>query len=129
MLIKMLSQEGINEEYFLEDIRAIVENRELLDEDRTWLLLEEHLGVIIPEVSTPKIAEYLTPPIAEPRPIEDTRPEITLKEVTPLFDELESVVSAAYKGNRMEGINITQKAWEEAGIDTEEVYAKVRKDI
>jgi len=129
MIVTQLNQEGINDEYLLEDVIALVENRGLLDEDRTWLLLEEQLGIIIPTVASPQILEYPTLPTPEPRPKTEPRPEIIIKEVTPLLEELENVVLGAYRGLSLKDLNLTPHAWKDVGIIPEEIYAKVRKDF
>lgn len=107
-LLKMLEQEGLSGEYFQEDIKAMLENGELLDEEGAWKILKEQLGVKVP-TSKP--------------------PEIEIKEVPPLLEELESIVSAAYNGVSLEEINLTQQVWDATGINLQEVYNKVNEGV
>lgn len=109
-LLKFLSQAGINDELIHEDVKAMLNKSELLDEDRTWNVLVNRLGVKAPLPEKPA-------------------PEIKLKDVPQLIGELEAVVIAAFKMQPLEGIEVSSSVWAELGIDLSSVYSKVAESF
>lgn len=56
----------------------------------------------------------------------DNPPEAEIKKIPPLLEELDNIVSAAYRGEQLQGISLTMEAWQDIGINPEETYQKAR---
>ncbi len=132
MLRQLLSREGIQDEGVLDDIVNLTSDRNPVLKESLREILVKQLGVVFPEV---KPLESLPPyepepiPEPEPKPNPGPRPGINIIEPIPLQKELESVVSAAYKGASLEEINLTQQTWNAAEISPQEIYDRIRGSV
>lgn len=129
-LRKFLSQEGVQDNA-IEDIVNLAMSKDAVLKEGLRGILVEKLGVEFPKA---ELKEPLPPyepepmPEPEPQPKPEPRPEITIKEVPSLLQELESVVLAGYKGLSLEGLNLTQQAWNDIGIVPQEIYNRIREN-
>lgn len=130
-LRKFLFQEGVQDN-IIEDIVNLTISKDAVLKEGLRGILVEQLGVVFPEVKPLELLPPYQPepiPEPEPRPNIGQRPEITMKEVPPLLQELESVVLTAYKGEALESLNLTQQAWDDVGIVPREIYGRIRENV
>ncbi len=130
-----LTRDGIDDEGVRKEIIGLTNSKDPVLSDRLREILIERLKVKFPDVSQ-LLPPYKPEPILDPepkpkleRPDLGTKPKLELKVVTPLLQELESVVLAAYKGKDLESLSLTQQAWNDAGIVPQEMYGRIRGNV
>jgi len=127
-----LTREGVTDEGVLEDVDASLRNEDHNLKDSTKAALEEKLGLVRPRVvplDPLPLYEPLPKPEPEPSPTFDPHPELNILEVPPLLEELKAVIMLPYNGHTLEGLNLTQHAWDAAGINPQEVHGSLREDV
>ena len=131
-LRKFLSRHGIQDKKVIEDIVNLTMTKDAVLKEGLREILVEQLGVVFPEVKPLELLPLYEPepiPKPEPKPYLGPRPEISLIEAVPLQKELEAVVMSPYNRQSLESLNLTQDAWDAAGISPQEVRNKAIKDI
>jgi hypothetical protein len=129
LLEKLLKQIGIDEEVVLYDIKSLMQGSDTIDFDGTMKYLSDKTGIELPKPGKIQTFEDISLPEPDPKPNKQPAPELNIKEVPPLLNELEDIIKYAYMGKTFESLALSEEAWEESGLDPTSIYDAVRHDI